>query len=133
MIGLDTNVLLRLIVEDDERQAEIAQKSMEKHCSEAAPGFINSIVLVEIVWVLERSYKYSRAEIVSAIETILQVRELSVQYPNEAWEALHQYRNNESGFADLYIGAVNRSEKCMTTLTFDKKAARSKSFQLVGG
>jgi predicted nucleic-acid-binding protein len=131
MIGIDTNVLLRLIVEDDVKQARLAQKSMEKHCSEEEPGFINSIVLVEIVWVLERSYKYSRIDIVSALEAIFQVKELSVQSPNEAWEALHQYRNDEAGFADLYIGAINRSEKCITTLTFDKKAASSKSFQLV--
>ncbi len=131
MIGLDTNVVLRLMVQDDPTQLRRARRAVAGRCSEEEPGLINRIVLVEVIWVLSRGYKYSREEIVSAVEKLLQVKELAVQNPGEVWEALHLYRDSKVGFADLYIAVLNRQEGYSPTLTFDKKAARTDLFELV--
>lgn len=131
MIGLDTNVVVRLLVQDDTAQLRRVRKAISQHCSQVDPGFINAIVLVEVIWVLGSVYKYSRDQIASAIETLLQVKELAVQSPNEVWEALHLYRETKVGFADLYLAAINHEAGCTATLTFDKKAARLDVFQTV--
>lgn len=131
MIGLDTNVIVRLLVQDDDAQLRRIEKAVSKYCSEGVPGMINAIVLAETVWVLKSAYGYSRNEIVSAIETLLQVKEFEVQHQNEAWEALHLFQDCKGGFADLYLAAINRQLGCSTTLTFDQEAAQNAGFELV--
>jgi predicted nucleic-acid-binding protein len=71
MIGLDTNIFVRLVVADDPAQTARAQRFVETRCTPEAPGFINCIVLAELVWVLARAYDYSRAEIAAAVENLL--------------------------------------------------------------
>ena len=131
MIGLDTNVIVRLLAQDDDAQVKRVENAIEKNCSPQTPGLINAIVLAEIVWVLSRAYKYDRHEIVAAIEALLQIKEFEIQYHNETWEALHLYRDGKGGFADLYLSFINRELGCSTTLTFDKKAAKNASFEMI--
>ena len=128
MIGLDTNVVVRLLTQDDARQVKRASEAIGSRCSADAPGWINSIVLVEVVWVLSGAYKYSRGEIVGAIEKLLQVRELEIQNVDEAWEALQLYRDHPADFSDYYLAAINRKRGCETTLTFDARAAENGIF-----
>ncbi len=131
MIALDTNVVVRLLTQDDPAQLRRARKAIAKQCSAEDPGWINCIVLVEVIWVLSSAYRNSRGEIVVAIEKLLQVRELEIQYVDEAWEALHLYRDHPADFSDYYLAAINRKKGCRTTLTFDRMAGRSELFSLI--
>jgi predicted nucleic-acid-binding protein len=131
MVGLDTNVVVRLLAQDDPAQLARAMEAIDAQCTADDPGWINGIVLVEVVWVLSSAYRYTRAEIVMAIARLLQVRELEFQYVDEAWEALHLYRDHPADFSDYYLAAINRENGCQTTLTFDGKAARSDLFSLI--
>ncbi len=108
-----------------------ATEAIGEQCTTGDPGWINCIVLVEVVWVLSSAYRYTRGEIVVAIEKLLQVRELEIQYVDDAWEALHLYRDHPADFSDYYLAAINREKGCRTTLTFGGKAARSELFSLI--
>ena len=131
MIGLDTNIVVRMLVQDDTAQLHRVRRAIEEGCSEDDPGLINSIVLVELVWVLGSVYGYGRKEITRAVESLLQVRELEVQCQSEVWEALIVYRSGKADFADCFLAAINRKLGCTTTLTLDKKAARVDMFRSV--
>ena len=122
MIGLDTNVLVRLLAQDHPEQTRKAHKLIREECTESAPAFVNLIVLAETVWVLERSFDYRIPEICHALERLLQVREIEVQAPDEVWAALSAYREQGAGFSDALIDAVNRLEGCKSTVSFDKQA-----------
>jgi predicted nucleic-acid-binding protein len=129
MIGLDSNVLVRYLVQDDPDQARTAAELLENQCSVDEPGFVNAITLVELVWVLERSYHYTRAQIAPVLEDLLTSADLTFEHAASAWDALQSYRSGNIGFADLLIGRINRFHGCRTTKTFDRKASRSKDFE----
>ncbi len=131
MIGLDTNVVVRLLVQDDAAQLRRVRKAVEKECTEKTPGLINSIVLVETVWVLGSAYGYGREDIAHAVETLLRIREFEVQCQDEAWKALTHYRNGNADFADCYLAAINNNLGCTATLTLDKKAAHVALFRAI--
>jgi predicted nucleic-acid-binding protein len=128
MIGLDTNVLVRLLVEDDPVQTEQARRFIESHCTPESPGFINCVVLAELVWVLESFYRFGHAEIAAAIESILAGRDRVVEYHDDARAALTEFRSTGIGFTDAMIGRINLIRGCEATATFDRKAARLKGF-----
>ena len=86
MIGIDTNVLVRYIVQDDEEQAAIATQSIEA-CSVGAPGWISVIVLCETVWVLSRAYGYEKATIQAVLQRIFLASELVVEQQEQGWSA----------------------------------------------
>ncbi len=92
MIGLDTNLLVRYIVQDDLDQARVATAILESQCTVEDPGFVNCIVLCELVWVLESSYRYPKNLIAQKIEDLLKVGELEIEDRDEAWSALQIYR-----------------------------------------
>jgi predicted nucleic-acid-binding protein len=98
MIGIDTNILARLIVRDDSVQAAKAATVLTEKCSGKNPGFINCIVLAEVFLILSRVYKYSRKEIARAIEKLLQVKEIQVQNADEVCEALNTYQTTRIDF-----------------------------------
>ncbi|RYD38419.1 MAG: PIN domain-containing protein [Verrucomicrobiaceae bacterium] len=130
MIGLDTNIIVRLLVQDDTAQLGRVRQALDE-CSESNPGLLNSIVLDETVWVLGSAYGYGREEIAHAVETLLQIRELEIEHREQAWEALQHYRSGNADFSDCYLGAINRKLGCTTTLTLDRKAARMALFRPV--
>jgi predicted nucleic-acid-binding protein len=131
MIGIDTNILVRYIVQDDPKQSNKATHFIESHCSLATPGFINSIVLCELVWVLESAYEYAREDIAKVIEMILRTRQFHIQEPELMWRSLQGYREKTVDFSDHYITHANVLHGCEYTITFDKKAARLDHAQLL--
>lgn len=131
MKGLDTNVLVRFLVQDDKAQGAAAVAYIARHCTAAEPGFINRIVLCELVWVLESVYDYSRVIVGDAIERILRTEEFQVEDNDEARVALAIYRRTGVDFADALIGRGNRALGCSATATFDRKAASLDEFELV--
>lgn len=131
MIGLDTNVLVRYIVQDDAEQAEAATRLVEGTCTERSTGYISVVVLVELVWVLAAAYDYERDVIVSVLGQILRTTEFTVEDGDLAWQALREFENGDAGFADCLLAHRNRSSGCSTTYTFDHKAAKGRHFTLV--
>lgn len=128
MIGIDTNILIRYVVRDHPEQAEKAKVIM-KSFTPQHQGFVNSIVLAEFIWVLERRYKYNRKLIHSFLEKLLPCRELEFEHSNAAWYATNFYLNSKADFADLFIGRINYHYGCSVTKTFDKKASNSREFE----
>jgi predicted nucleic-acid-binding protein len=124
VIGLDTNVLLRYIVIDDQDQSSRARKLIETQCSPESPGFINRIVLCECVWTLERSYGYERSRVTEAVKALIDARGLMFEDAAHIRAVLPAYEAGKANFADLLVASVNRASGCETTATFDRKAGR---------
>ena len=123
MIGLDTNVLVRFLVQDDPQQGALATRLMDELTAQA-PGFVGREVLVELVWVLERAYGYGRAEVASALEGLLVAPEIRLEEHDDVGAALHRHRAGGAGFADLLIAAAARRAGASRVVTFDRRAAR---------
>ena len=123
MIALDTNVLVRFLVQDEPEQARIAGEMIER-LTGTDPGFVGREVLVELVWVLERAYGYSRSEIAGALDGLLSATELVIEAADDVGPALELYRNDGFGFADLMIVAAARRVGAAELVTFDRKSAR---------
>lgn len=131
MKGLDTNVLVRYLAQDDPRQSAIATEYIETQCTADTPCFICHITLCELAWVLERLYHQDRAGISSVIEMLLQVGQLEVIEPQVVWRAVRDYKQSNADFPDHLIARLNELNGCETTLTFDKKAAKQAGFELL--
>ncbi len=120
MRAVDTNVLVRLITRDDERQAMAAQRFVEK-----SGGWVSHIVLTELAWVLDSVYALGRAEIAKAMELLLDQEQVVVQDPDVAIAALSLYRKGGGhDFADCLIVEVARKAGHGPVGTFDRKLAR---------
>ena len=130
MIGLDTNVLIRHITQDDPVQSPRASALIERRLSEDEPGFISVVTLAETAWVLDRSYKYSSAEIAATIGGLLQTNTLAVENEIEVFLAMTMLKQGRADFTDALIAALARRAGCSTTMTFDRKAARLPGFSL---
>ena len=133
MIGLDTNILVRYLVQDDPGQAETATHLIESRCTPEDPAFISSLVLAELAWVLRGPYGYQRSQIAGALRQILRTVEFAFEEPAVAWAALAEFESGSAGFADYWIGHHNHARGCARTYTFDVKAARGAHFELAGG
>src|SRR5512146_519575 len=106
MIGLDTNVLLRYMVQDDPAQSPKATEVIERRLSKENPGFVSLVCVVEIVWVLGSLYQRSRAQIADHVEMMLAADTLAVQNEQEVYQALVALRNGSGTFQDALIGAL---------------------------
>ena len=131
MIGLDTNVLVRFLVQDDAEQARAAQDLIATF-SEAEPGFVCREVQVELVWVLERAYNLPREEIARTLDGLLEARELVIETADRVAIAADRYRKGGPGFADQMIALAGQGAGCRMTATFDRKAASLPGMQLLG-
>ncbi|TAK74515.1 MAG: PIN domain-containing protein [Gammaproteobacteria bacterium] len=132
MKGIDTNVLVRYIVQDDPQQSRQATLFIEETCSDEKTIFITGIIICELVWVLEAAYDYPRQSIAAVIEKILETRQFHIFQSDILWKSLHDYQHLNVDFADSYINHLNVANGCEYTMTFDKKAARLKHFKRLG-
>ena len=130
MIGLDTNVLVRYLAQDDPVQSPRATRIVERQLTEERPGFISLVTIAETVWVLDRVYGMSASEIARAVERILQADTLLVQNEQEVFTAMIILRTGAGSFSDALIGTLGSWAGCSSTLTFDRRAARLKDFEL---
>jgi predicted nucleic-acid-binding protein len=132
MIGLDTNVLLRYIVQDDPVQTPRASEILEEQLTEQEPGFVSLVTILEIVWVLRSLYKQSWPDIANEIEMLLAADTLEVQNEQEVYQAVVALRKWPGAFQDALIGALGTWRGCSITLTFDEKASqRLNGFRLI--
>ncbi|CAN5726825.1 PIN domain-containing protein [soil metagenome] len=123
MIGVDTNLLVRYLTEDDAEQTASAVRLLEGLTPEA-PGFIGREVALELVWVLERSYGFSSGQIAATLGQLLLSGDVVIEQAGAVSEALRAYRTGGTDFADLMIRAAARRAGCTTLYTFDRRAAR---------
>ena len=123
MIALDTNVLVRFLVADDKRQAEAARTLLANLASER-PGFVCREVSVELAWVLERAYGFSRDEIANVLEELVATEELFFEAADDVVRAANSYRRGGAGFSDHMIAAAARRAGAEAFFTFDRRAAR---------
>ncbi len=129
MIAIDTNVLVRLIVKDDEIQARKALKLIQSQ--EQSNVFIATVVICEMSWVLESCYQLKKPEIIRIFESLLRVKQFNVQASDVVWRALTAYECSQAEFSDCLISAVSKLHGAAYVTTFDKRAAKSEGFQLV--
>jgi predicted nucleic-acid-binding protein len=132
LIGLDTNVVIRYLVQDDKKQSAAATRFIEKSLTMDVPGYINHITLCEIVWVLQRCYGVTEQQLRVIIEALLTTKQLIVENVEVAWKALRAYDANSADFCDALIGQANIHSGCERTVTFDKEAASLPGFDLLG-
>jgi predicted nucleic-acid-binding protein len=130
MIGLDTNILVRYLTQDDPVQSATATELIERRLSEDNPGFVSLVAMVETAWVLERSYGLANKELAAAIERLLQADVLVVESEQEVFTAMIALKQRHGSFADALIGALGVKAGCSRTLTFDQKALRLPGFAL---
>jgi len=130
LTGIDTNVLVRFIVRDDPSQTALATAFINSLTVES-PGFISLVVLAELYWVLNHSYKSSRTGISRTMETLLLSSELFVEDAELVQEALTMYQYTNADFDDCLIAKCAYQSGCQEVVTFDRKAARGIGLRLL--
>ncbi len=130
MIGLDTNVLVRYFAQDDESQSRIAGHVVDA-LTDDEPGFVSTVVLCELFWVLASAYRIPPQEILVIIERMLGTRELHIQQSELVHRAVRASRGSSIEFVDALIGELGISAGCTETVTFDKRAAELPTMRLL--
>jgi predicted nucleic-acid-binding protein len=130
MTGLDTNVIVRFLVQDDAEQSAVAERLFDTFTADA-PGFVSIVSITELVWVLESVYGAARHEIVGVLENLLRTRELVVERVELIWQSLRLFKNGNADFADCVIERCGHVAGCDHTITFDQNAAKSAGMKLL--
>jgi predicted nucleic-acid-binding protein len=129
MIGLDSNVLVRFLTQDDPVQSPKANELIEQRLTRDDPGFVSLVAMAETAWVLERSYDFSGAEIAAAIERMLRAHALVIESKHEVFTAMVALQEEQGSFPAALVGALGAKAGCSRTLTFDQKALRLPGFE----
>ena len=129
MIGLDTNVIVRYLAQDDARQAAIATRLIEGSLSAEARGFVSIITLAEVVWVMTSNYRAARTAVADIVEGLLTAPQLAIEKADVIWRALRAFRESKADFSDAMIVELGRDAGCAKTGTFDRHAAAHPGFE----
>ena len=130
MLGIDTNVLVRFLVRDDESQFEKARRLIKREVAAGNQVLVSKLVILETEWVLRSRYRLSKTAIASAIGALLEAAEMQIEDEPSVEEALYVWKESSADFADCLIGARNRKLGCRATATFDAEAATLPGFVL---
>jgi predicted nucleic-acid-binding protein len=131
MIGLDTNVLVRYLTQDNPAQFAKAAAFIDAASEREEQFLVNTPVLCELVWVLAAVYDYSREEIAQALEQIFTTAQFEIERLDEARQALGDFRSSKADFSDALIGRINRSLGAKHTVTFDRDLKAVETFRLL--
>jgi predicted nucleic-acid-binding protein len=131
VIGLDSNILVRYLAQDDPAQAARATNLIERKLSDSRPGYVSLPALVEVIWVMVRCYGADRALVRSTVEGLLSSASLRVQEAEQVWKALETYAKGKADFSDALIAHLGLAAGCSETYTFDAAAAREPGFSLL--
>jgi len=130
MIGLDTNVLVRYIMQDDPRQSAKATKLIESLEADR-PGFIGMVSIVELYWVLTSCYDLTNDQVRQALDLLLRTRQIVVDRADQVLRALKVFETGKADFADCLIERAAAAAGCEKTMTFDVSAARHAGMTLI--
>ena len=128
MIALDTNVLVRFLVRDDDAQAKRAGDLVDRLTEREERAYVSDIVLCELVWVLDRSCRYQRAEIVSAIAALAGARQLRFDSTDNIRRALAAFARGKGDFSDYLVREHALAADCERVVTFDERLLADSSF-----
>lgn len=131
MIGLDTNVLVRYIAQDDPKQSPMATDLIESLTADAR-GYVGVVSVVELVWVLTDCYALRKDELCEVLTSLLRTKEIVVAHADTVWRALRLFKEGKADFADCLIERFSNEAGCEYTATFDRDAARHCGMRLVG-
>jgi predicted nucleic-acid-binding protein len=132
MKGLDTNVLVRYLTQDDPKQAAIATKVIEEAAVREEKMLVHPIVFCELIWVLETAYGFPKADIIKILERILRTAQFEISEKDLLWLALGDYRSGKGDFSDYYLGRANERAGAGVTLSFDTALKADPRFQILG-
>ena len=130
MIGLDTNVLVRYVMQDDSEQSQKASRLIESLTSEA-PGFVPLVALIELVWVLTSCYDLTREQVAQALDALLRAKEIVLERAEQVSQALRTFGATAADFADCLIERTSAAAGCEKTMTFDTGAAKFAEMTLI--
>jgi predicted nucleic-acid-binding protein len=130
MIGLDTSVLVRYLMQDDAKQAAKATRLMESLTVEV-PGFVSIVSVVELGWVLTSAYGLTRSQLEQALEALLRTKELVVDRADQVLQALRIFKATKADLADCLIERSAAGAGCEQTMTFDVGAAKGAGMILI--
>ena len=131
MIGLDTNVLVRYLTQDDPAQARRANAVVAAALEKGERCRLDGVVLCELVWVLRGAYGYDKPTVVDILERILMTAQFDIGDKDLARRALEDHRLGSGDFADYLIGHSNREAGCSSTATFDRRLKSSAVFRVL--
>lgn len=124
MIGVDTNVLLRLLVNDSDVQSAAAQRFFKERTARD-PAFVGSVVLAELVWLLRRRFGYSDAQVLRALRAMTSTDEFRFEHDGPLRSLVEKVDCKASDVADALIAWACEGAKCEKVVTFDKRSART--------
>ena len=130
MMGLDTHVLVRYIMQDDAKQSAQAVRLLDA-LSVEKPGFVTLVSVVELVWVLSSCYDLNRTQLVTALEALLRTKELVIENAEVVWRAVRLFRDSLGDFADCLVERSAAAAGCFQTMTFDRGAVKNCGMVLV--
>ena len=130
MIGLDTNIVVRYIMQDDPRQSALATRLVES-LTAATPGYVPLVSVTELSWVLSSAYGLERAQLVAALEGLLRTKEIVVEQAETVWKALRLFHSGNADFADCLIERSAAAAGCEQTMTFDRGAVKGCGMRFV--
>jgi len=131
MLGVDTNVLIRYLVRDDQPQYEKARRLIDREVSKGDPLLVSLLVLLESEWVLRSKYGLPKSEIVAAFSAMLEATDLVFEDEPSIEHAIYLWKDSSADFADCLIDARNLRLGCRATATFDGRALRLAGFVAV--
>ena len=134
MIGLDTNVLVRFLAQDDAKQAAVATRLIETDLSASRQGFISLVVLSELCWVLSSIYSATAEELITTVQDLLNTPQFQVERREAVQAAIARLKispTRKAGFVDALIAAIAQGAGCAETVTFDKGAVRAAGMTLL--
>lgn len=131
MLGIDTNILLRIFLTDlsegDDTPDQFALVR-DAIVGSREPFFVNHVVMVETIWVLRQKLQYSKEVIAAIMTRLLHMSDVTIQEAPIVEASLASFVKYPGDFSDHLIGEINRRNGCRTTLTFDKAASKSPNF-----
>lgn len=130
MIGLDTNVIVRYLAQDDPKQSPQASRLIESLTPEE-PGYLSIVSVVEVGWVLSGCYTVSRETLCEVLATLLQAKGIVVAHADVVWQALRLFRQGKADFADCLIKCFADEAACARVMTFDRDAVKHCGMQLL--
>ena len=133
MPALDTNVLVRYVVQDDPRQTRIAQRYIERFANHDTSLFLTTSVTLETEWVLRSVYRFSKDSVIEVFVGLLEAREMTFQDEPSFERAVFLYREHNIDFADCLHLATAHTFDHLPLFTFERKAGRVAGFELLRG
>jgi predicted nucleic-acid-binding protein len=130
LTGIDTNILVRYVIQDDPRQSSIASSFLDSLAAEN-PGYITLVSLAELCWVFLQRYKLPRTSFTHSVESLLASEEIEIESESIVRQALSLFNQSNADFADCLIAGCSRAAGCDAVVTFDKKAAKSTGMTLL--